>query len=254
MSPPRTESRAYDSRLPVVSGRPRTETHRLTEANAALVELALRRYFPGLTDPDDLADARAEGMLALLRAAERFDSGKGFAFSSYAVECIRLHVIRWRQAVRGDVSEPRYVRNAAHVIARAEATLRTEMGRDPTDAELLARSALPPSVAAWALQSHRRPDAVRLDAPLGEDSGASLGELLADTRPGPEAALLEREGGVWSLLCDLPRAEADVLRSCYEDEERMADIARARGVSRQRVKQIHDRALRTLRAQCGQGN
>lgn len=236
--------------LPVISGRPRTAVHRRAEDNAALVGVALRRYFPQLVG-EALQDAYTEGLLGLLGAAERFDPAKGFAFSTYAVTCIHLTIARHLMGDGGPIHEPMYVKEAALVVARAEARLHRETGLGPGDAEILARCGLAPALARAGLRSHRRPPVLSLEMPLAEDSDTTLGDQLRDDRPGPEAALLAREDPLAPWLSGLADTEAAALRACCGEDESMADVARQWGVSRQRIKQLHDRGLARLRAQVG---
>lgn len=81
---------------PVASGRPCTPAHRLAEENKGLVWHVLAKYLPWLlADPDRMEDAYVAGYVALLGAAERFDSGRGLKFSTYAVRCIWGEIQRY---------------------------------------------------------------------------------------------------------------------------------------------------------------
>lgn len=110
--------------LPVVSGLPRTREAACVDANARLVPMIVSRHFGRiLSDPDRLADAHAAGYAGLLYAAQRFDTGKGFTFSTFATDIIRFFVLRF---LRGERMQARL-----NVVS-----LETPLGEDGDGGEL----------------------------------------------------------------------------------------------------------------------
>lgn len=90
----------FDGRVgPVVSGQAKAPAHILAAANAGLVLHILSRRFLFLTDPTAKAEAYTMGYLGLVRAAERYDPGKGYTFASYACDFIHGYILHHLKSV-----------------------------------------------------------------------------------------------------------------------------------------------------------
>src|SRR4051812_41088996 len=154
---------------------------RMINCNLRLVVSIAKRY---QTQGVTLGDLVQEGVLGLIRAAEKFDWRKGFKFSTYATWWIR-------QAVqRGVANKARTIRIPVHVVereqkvARATRELLLELHRDPTPEEIAEKSKLPLAQVIEVKEAART--VASTDAPIGADGDASFGDLFAGEGPSTE--------------------------------------------------------------------
>src|SRR5438046_5242376 len=177
---------------------------RMINCNLRLVVSIAKRYqTQGIT----LGDLVQEGVLGLIRAAEKFDWRKGFKFSTYATWWIR-------QAVqRGVANKARTIRIPVHVVERepkvagARPELVATLERDPTPEEISAHSKLPLNHVVEVLAAARA--VASTDMPVGDDGDASFGDLIAGTGPSTEeeASASLRDLAVRQAVAMLPRSE-----------------------------------------------
>src|SRR6266850_2041272 len=210
------------------------------------VELAKRYQTQGIT----LGDLVQEGVLGLIRAAEKFDWRKGFKFSTYATWWIR-------QAVqRGVANKARTIRIPVHVVereqkvARARRELVATLERDPTPEEISKHSKLPLNHVHEVLAAARA--VASTDMPVGDDGDASFGDLIAGTGPSTEeeASASLRDLAVRQAVAMLPERERDVIELRFglvgEGPASLEAIGKQLGLTRERVRQIETEALRKL--------
>ncbi|HXC24558.1 MAG TPA: RNA polymerase sigma factor RpoD/SigA [Gemmatimonadaceae bacterium] len=199
----------------------------------------------------NLSDLINEGNLGLIRAARRFDETKGIKFISYAVWWIR-------QSILQALAESRIVRvplNRAgdlHRIGRSVATLLQELGREPTNEEIAEQMEISEEEVAKTMAiSHIH---LSLDAPMTPDDDHSLIDRIADSvSPAPDEETIEKAliETVHESLQFLKPREAKVLRMYFGidggEPLTLDAIGEIFGVTRERVRQIKDRALLKLR-------
>src|SRR5438270_10786153 len=156
----------------------------LVNSNLRLVITNARKY-EGHELP--LLDLIQEGILGLIRAAEKFDWRKGYKFSTYATFWIRESIQR-ALANRGrTIRIPVHVGQRERKLERVEQRLAGRLGRDPTEAELAEAAEVSVAEVRDARSTARV--ATSRDRPVGEDDGGSLIALLRSDDAGPEEKL-----------------------------------------------------------------
>ncbi len=199
-----------------------------------------------------LADLINEGNLGLIRAAHKFDETKGIKFISYAVWWIRQAILQALAEQSRIVRVPLNRAGALHRIGRRKAMLLQELGREPTVEELADDLELTKEEVEKTLaisQSH-----LSLDAPMTPGEDNRLLDYLPDQfSPGPEDEAYEHalKETIEEALSTLKEREAKILRLYFglDDQEPMTleEIGSLLGITRERVRQIKEKALLRLR-------
>ena len=221
---------------------------RLVCANLRFVVSIAKKYQHQGVPLSDLID---EGNLGLIRAAERFDEAKGVKFISYAVWWVRQSVVQavaeYGHPMRVPVGRVGVLRR----VARHADALRQELGREPTRAEVILDSGVSEAEAAITLPIAR--SSISLDEPLGDDEARLIDYLADDTAipPDREAAQDDLAVSIDAALGQLRGREATVIRLYFgfdgDEPMTLEAIGERLGVTRERVRQLKERALSRLR-------
>lgn len=199
-----------------------------------------------------LSDLINEGNLGLIRAAHKFDETKGIKFISYAVWWIRQAILQALAEQSRIVRVPLNRAGTLHRIGKRSSALQQELGREPTIEEIADGMDIPEEEVAKTLAISR--SHLSLDAPLtpGEDNKL-LDYLPDDQSPGPDDQTFERalSNSIEEVLGTLKEREAKILRLYFglDSQEAMTleEIGGLLGITRERVRQIKEKALARLR-------
>jgi len=199
-----------------------------------------------------LGDLINEGNLGLIRAAHKFDETKGIKFISYAVWWIRQAILQALAEQSRIVRVPLNRAGTLHRIGKRSSHLLQELGREPTIEELAEELELSHEEVQRTLaisQSH-----LSLDAPLTPGEDNRLLDYLPDQfSPGPEDETYERalSSTIEEALGTLKERESKILRLYFgldgQDPMTLEEIGALLGITRERVRQIKEKALSRLR-------
>jgi RNA polymerase primary sigma factor len=199
-----------------------------------------------------LIDLIGEGNVGLLTAARKFDPDQGVKFISYAVWWIRQAILSSLAKQGRTVRVPLNRTSDLSRIIKGSEILRQKLRREPMPEELAQLTGLSVEVVQ-ALSALNSGD-IRLDAPLDPDSDRSLIErFVAEEMTNPEDDYMNRfvSEEIERALATLPARDAKVLRLYFGldggREHTLEEIGSMLGVTRERVRQLRDRALKRLR-------
>jgi RNA polymerase primary sigma factor len=223
-------------------------SQKLVTSNLRLVVSVARRYIGrGM----DFLDLIQNGNLGLLRAIDRFDAARGYKFSTYATWWIRQAV------TRGLALESRLIRLPVHLVEevgrfnRATEKLRQSLNREPTDEEIAEYTQQP-----LAKIKHLRTVSVHplsLDAPVGEEDNTPFGDLIEQELSDPLEVVTENglREQIELVLARLRTREREVIELRFGlldgSKRTLEEIGQRFHVTRERVRQIEERALKKMR-------
>jgi RNA polymerase primary sigma factor len=220
---------------------------RMVNSNLRLVISNARKY-QGHDMP--LLDLIQEGILGLIRAAEKFDYRKGFKFSTYATFWIRESIQRAIANRARTIRIPVHIGQRERKIGRVAQELTGRLGREPTDEEIAAAAELDVREVRETREAARV--VTSLDRPVGEQEDTSLGSLLPSEERGPaeEVEISLRKEALSRALDRLPEREREVVKLRYgingDDPTPLTETGRRLGISQDAVRRIERRALSEL--------
>jgi RNA polymerase primary sigma factor len=219
----------------------------LVNSNLRLV-IANARKYQGHELP--LLDLIQEGILGLIRAAEKFDWRLGYKFSTYATFWIRQAIQRALDNRARTIRIPVHLGQRERKLARAHAELAAQLGREPTEEELAAAAGLELALVQEARDAARV--VTSLDRPVGEGEETSFGALLPSGQRGPEEEvdIVLRENALRRALERLPEREREVVELRYgingDDPKPLSETGRRLGITQDAVRKLERKALSEL--------
>jgi RNA polymerase primary sigma factor len=221
----------------------------LVRRNLRFVVSIAKQYVGSGVPLEDLIN---EGNVGLIRAAERFDVDRGYRFISYAVWWIKQAILQHLGEQSRTVRLPLNKTTALVRVTRAGQRLGQQLGREPSAEELAAFLHLKPEEVERVLSMPTKQFSI--DDPIeGQDNDFHVDTLSDESSPMPDEAAEEisRSEDIETALKSLNPREGDILRRYFglggEEPHTLEEIGAHYQLTRERVRQIRDRAISRLR-------
>ncbi|MEJ2088079.1 MAG: RNA polymerase sigma factor RpoD [Gammaproteobacteria bacterium] len=243
------ELKDIDRRISLGQAISRRAKSEMAEANLRLVVSISKKYRNrGLP----FLDLIQEGNTGLLKAVDKFEYRRGYKFSTYATWWIRQAITRAIADQSRTIRVPVHITEMIYKTTRASRHLLQQLGREPTPLEIAEKMEITEEQVRRVLRISKQ--ALSLETPIGDDEHASLGDLIQDETTESPVDLALDEGlreTMSELLSTLTDREAKILRMRFgidaHGEHTLEEVGRQFHVTRERIRQIQEKALRKLR-------
>jgi RNA polymerase primary sigma factor len=221
----------------------------MIKANLRLV-VKIARDYEGIGLP--LLDLISEGNIGLMKAVERFDPAKGGKLSTYGSWWIKQSIKRALANQSKTIRLPVHLVDKISKMRRTATQLQEELGREPTDEELGEELGISPARIAQMRMAAIRP--ASLDAPIGDEDSNNFAEVVEDESADTPYEQLEEKTltrMLQEMVKTLDPREATILRARFGldggSQRTLEEVGEKFGVTRERVRQIQNLALKKLR-------
>jgi RNA polymerase primary sigma factor len=221
----------------------------MIKANLRLV-VKIAHDYEGFGLP--LLDLISEGNIGLMKAVERFDPAKGGKLSTYGSWWIKQSIKRALANQSKTIRLPVHLVDKIAKMRRLAMKLQEELGREPTDDELGEEMGITPARVAQMRTAAIRP--ASLDAPIGDEDSNNFAEIVQDEAARTPFQQLDEKtvtGMLQEMVKKLDPREATILRYRFGldggSEKTLEEVGKKFGVTRERVRQIQNIALKKLR-------
>jgi len=220
------------------------------ELFAPLARRLARRYATPTGEP--VEDLEQVAFLGLVKAVDRYDPARGFAFSTFATPTILGELRRYFRDATWRVHVPRGLQEQIQSVEKAITDVQERLGRAPSPVEVAEHSGLAEEVVLEALAALHRTKVGSLDRPADDDTddGGTVGDRLASTEQGYE--LVEYGASAAPALARLSERDRLIVHLRFTEDLLQSEIAQRVGLSQMQVSRILARSVRLLREAAGE--